>query len=257
MKLLLSPAKKQDFYFDYSAVMCSQRRFAAQSEQLVKVLRQYNHQDLASLMHISGDLAELNSKRYQDFAFNGSSAATLAPAVLAFQGDVYRGLQAAEMNAAQQQTLQQQVRILSGLYGVLRPFDLIQPYRLEMKTKLATDQGKHLYAFWGAMLAEILNEDLQDESDPVVINLASQEYFKAIDLAVLNARVIHVDFKVDKGNGPKIIGIYAKRARGLMARYAVLQNVKDPQHLQSFDLDGYVFAVKESDDSRFVFIKQL
>jgi len=253
MLFLLSPAKSLDYESPLPAgLQPSQPLFTDQSQQLIEVLRQQSPQDIASLMSLSDKLAALNVARYE--AWSPSHTPDNArPAVLAFNGDVYEGLQAHSLSPEALQWAQQHLAILSGLYGVLRPLDALQPYRLEMGTRLATPAGKDLYQFWGARIAEHLNQRLQADVTPVIVNLASQEYFKSVQRKVLKARVIECVFEDWKGGQYKIISFHAKRARGLMARYAITQRVNLPQQLEGFALEGYAFVPASSEPDRLVF----
>ncbi len=231
-------------------------QFAAQSAELIEVLRPKSPQQIAELMDLSDALAALNVARYAAWTpkFTAKNA---KQAILAFNGDVYDGLDAKSLSAEALSWAQQHVCILSGLYGVLRPLDRMQPYRLEMGTALANPKGKNLYAFWGAQIAEHLNQKLAKDTTPVIVNLASQEYFKAVDLKTLKARVIECVFEDYKGGQYKIISFFAKRARGLMARYATLNQINHPDGLRGFDLDGYAFAPAASSPDRLVFRRKL
>ena len=231
-------------------------QFAAQSAELIEVLRLKSPQQIAELMDLSDALAALNVARYAAWTpkFTAKNA---KQAILAFNGDVYDGLDAKSLSAEALSWAQQHVCILSGLYGVLRPLDRMQPYRLEMGTALANPKGKNLYAFWGAQIAEHLNQKLAKDTTPVIVNLASQEYFKAVDLKTLKARVIECVFEDYKGGQYKIISFFAKRARGLMARYATLNQINHPDGLRGFDLDGYAFAPAASSPDRLVFRRKL
>ena len=203
-------------------------------------------------MSLSDPLAALNVARYQTFRPR-FTAANSRQALLAFNGDVYEGLAARTLEPEDLQWAQDHVCILSGLYGMLRPLDRIQPYRLEMGTRLATDAGSNLYQFWGSRIAEHLNKRLRAHTTPVVVNLASQEYFKVVDTKALKARVVECVFEDWKGGTYKIISFHAKRARGLMARYAVTHRLATPHALQGFDLEGYTFAPAASEPERLVF----
>ena len=253
MLFLLSPAKSLDYDSPIPAQLPhTLPQFLPQSQALIDVLRTLAPQDIASLMSISDKLAALNVARYA--AWNPTFTANNArQCVLAFNGDVYEGLRAATLTAKDLDWAQQHLCILSGLYGVLRPLDWMQPYRLEMGTRLATDHGSNLYQFWGSRIAEHLNQRLQADITPVVINLASQEYFKAVDLKQLKARVIECVFEDFKGGKYKIISFHAKRARGLMARYAITQRITRPAQLQQFDVEGYAYAPEVSAPDRWVF----
>ena len=216
------------------------------------MLRRQSPAQIASLMKLSDALASLNVARYEAWSPR-ATARNARQAVLAFNGDVYEGLQARTLTAADLDWLQQHLCILSGLYGVLRPLDWMQPYRLEMGTALATERGPNLYRFWGPRIADYLNQRLAGQKTPIVVNLASQEYFKAVDRKVLQARVIDCVFEDYKGGGYKIISFHAKRARGLMMRYAAQHRISSPQKLQGFDLEGYAFAPAASEPDRLVF----
>jgi cytoplasmic iron level regulating protein YaaA (DUF328/UPF0246 family) len=252
MLFLLSPAKSLDFEPPASDAPHSQPLFVAQSTELIGLLRAKSAQEIASLMSLSDTLAGLNVARYAAWRprFTAKNA---KQAVLAFNGDVYDGLDAKSLAAADLDWLQRQLCILSGLYGVLRPLDDMQPYRLEMGTRLANAQGHNLYQFWGTQIAAYLNTRLQADLSPVVVNLASQEYFKSVDLKTLKARVIECVFEEQRGDHYKVISFYAKRARGLMARYAATQRVVTPRQLEGFDAEGYAFDASASRPERLVF----
>ncbi|MDD2925166.1 peroxide stress protein YaaA [Rhodoferax sp.] len=252
MLFLLSPAKSLDFDTPPGDVPHSQPLFVPQAAELMGILKQKSPQDIASLMGLSDALAGLNVARYQAWAPK-FTARNAKQAVLAFNGDVYEGLDAKTLSADQLAWAQDHVCILSGLYGVLRPLDYIQPYRLEMGTALTNARGKNLYAFWGTQMADYLNQRLRSEVAPVVVNLASQEYFKAVDTRVLKARVVDCVFEDFKGGQYKIISFHAKRARGLMARFAATQRVVLPEQLKAFDGEGYAFAAEVSVPNRLVF----
>ena len=256
MLFLLSPAKSLDYETPVGDVPHTLPQFAAQSAELIEVLRPKSPQQIAELMDLSDALAALNVARYAAWTpkFTAENA---KQAILAFNGDVYDGLDAKSLSAEALSWAQQHVCILSGLYGVLRPLDRMQPYRLEMGTALANPKGKNLYAFWGAQIAEHLNQKLAKDTTPVIVNLASQEYFKAVDLKTLKARVIECVFEDYKGGQYKIISFFAKRARGLMARYATLNQVNHPDGLRAFDMDGYAFAPAASSPDRLVFRRKL
>ena len=253
MLILLSPAKSLDYDTPLpSGLAHSLPTFRAESAQLIEVLRQKSPQDIASLMKISDTLAALNVARYEAWSPK-FSARNARQALLAFNGDVYEGLDARTLAPDDLDWAQQHLAILSGLYGVLRPLDWMQPYRLEMGTRLATPVGQTLYQFWGPRIAQHLNTCQQDEDSPVVLNLASQEYFKSVDRKQLRARVVECVFEDWKNGTWKIISFHAKRARGLMARYAITQRITTPRLLEGFDLDGYAFAPASSDADRLVF----
>jgi cytoplasmic iron level regulating protein YaaA (DUF328/UPF0246 family) len=234
--------------------------FVKQSSELIDILKEKSPQDIASLMHLSDALSALNVARYQAWRpkFTAQNA---KQAVLAFNGDVYEGLDAKSLAPADLAWAQDHVAILSGLYGVLRPLDWMQPYRLEMGTALTNDKGSNLYKFWGSQIADYLNAHLKalvaKASEPILVNLASQEYFKAVDRKALQARVIECVFEDYKGGKYKIISFNAKRARGLMARYAVTHRVTTPKGLQGFDAEGYAFDAAVSEPDRLVFRRKL
>jgi len=253
MLLLLSPAKSLDYATPLpEGWPHSTPCFIAQSSALIALLRSRSPQQIAALMHLSAPLAALNAERYQAWRPR-CSASNSRQALLAFDGDVYEGLQARTLSAPDLDWAQQHLAILSGLYGVLRPLDRIQPHRLEMGTRLATAAGGNLYQFWGRQIAEHLNHRLHDDPDPVLVNLASQEYFKAVDRKALNARVVECVFEDFKGGAYKIISFYAKRARGLMARHAITHRLSRPRQLEGFGLGGYAYAPAASDPERLVF----
>ena len=253
MLFLLSPAKSLDYDTPLPEGLPHTRpAFVPEAGQLIEVLRAKSPQQVASLMSISDALAALNVARYA--AWRPRFTATNArQAVMAFNGDVYEGLQAQTLSGDDLDWAQQHLAILSGLYGVLRPLDLMQPYRLEMGTRLATDAGANLYRFWGTRIAEHLNQRLAQDISPVVVNLASQEYFKSVDRKALKARVIECVFEDYKGGQYKIISFYAKRTRGLMARYVIERRVTTPRQLEGFDLEGYALHPAGSTPERLVF----
>ena len=253
MLTIISPAKTLDFESKPGTDCHTQPKFLAQSQALIDELQQLSVSGIATLMKLSDKLAGLNSARFQTwkqpFDLDNSKQA-----VLAFKGDVYSGLDADTIDQEGLDFAQQHLRILSGLYGVLKPLDLIQPYRLEMGTQLANSKGKNLYQFWGGQLrTEIESEASQ--SDAVVVNLASNEYFKVLEAKKLNIKVITPVFKDLKGGRYKIISFYAKKARGLMSRYIIDHRINDPEQLKSFDRDGYRFSAEMSNGVDWVFIR--
>lgn len=256
MLIVLSPAKSLDYDTPPTTDVHTTPAFVPRSAELIELLKKLSPAEIGSLMSISDPLAVLNVNRYASWSRKFTSK-NAKQAVLAFNGDVYEGLDAASLNAKQLDYLQGHVRILSGLYGMLRPLDLMQPYRLEMGTRLANAHGKDLYAFWGGEITEAINAELATQKTPVLVNLASEEYFKVVKPKLLKAQVISPVFEDWKGGKYKIISFYAKRARGLMARYAALKNISQPDKLKAFDLDGYVFAPEASSDSSWVFRRKL
>ncbi|HQS30432.1 MAG: peroxide stress protein YaaA [Polaromonas sp. 39-63-203] len=248
MLFLLSPAKSLDYDSPLPPLAHSEPLFTRQSATLIDVLKTKSAQQISTLMHLSDALSQLNVARYQAWSPT-FTAQNSRQAALAFNGDVYGGLDARTLNAAQLGWAQDHLCILSGLYGVLRPLDRMQPYRLEMGTALATGQGKNLYQFWGAQIAEHLNE----RAAPVIVNLASEEYFKAVDRKTLKARVVTCVFEEFKGGAYKIISFHAKRARGLMARYAIEKKALTVKKLEGFSAEGYRFDAAVSAPDRLVF----
>lgn len=256
MLFLLSPAKSLDYDTPAGDVPHTQPLFTQQSAELIEILREKSPQDIAELMDLSDQLSGLNVARYQAWSPK-FTARNSKQAVLAFNGDVYEGLDAKTLKPADLAWAQEHLCILSGLYGVLRPLDWMQPYRLEMGTRLPNAHGSNLYKFWGSTIADYLNERQAGEATPVVVNLASQEYFKAVDRKALKARVIECVFEDWKGGKYKIISFLAKRARGLMARYASTHRLTKPSQLERFDLEGYVFEPAASEPDRLVFRRKI
>lgn len=252
MLLVISPAKALDFETPPITEVFTQPDFLPRAAMLIKQLRTLSPQQLSQLMNISDALAHLNVARYASWK-RPFKPANAKQAVLAFNGDVYDGLDAAHLNPRQLEYAQQHLRILSGLYGVLRPLDLIQPYRLEMGTRLANAKGKDLYAFWGDTITQALNRVLQENQDTVLVNLASEEYFKAVRSKLLNARIITPVFQELKNGQYKIISFMAKRARGLMVRYAIEHQLKQPEALKKFAVDGYQFMPADSNATHWMF----
>jgi cytoplasmic iron level regulating protein YaaA (DUF328/UPF0246 family) len=252
MLMVISPAKTLDFDSPAHSTRTSQPDFLQHSAELIAILRQQSPAQLANLMSISDTLSVLNAGRFNDWAppFTQQNA---KQAVLAFLGDVYEGLDAASLDQASLDWLQEHLRILSGLYGCLRPLDLMQPYRLEMGTRLANARGKDLYAFWGTIISQALQQALATEPQPALINLASAEYFKAVKPAALKARVITPVFQEQKNGQYKIVSFHAKRARGLMVRWATEQRVDDPEQLKAFDSEGYAYDQQASDTDHWFF----
>lgn len=259
MLLLLSPAKKLDYDSSVRTTLHTQPLFVEQSSQLIQVLKKKSATEIAGLMKLSDALAKLNVERYAAWepTFNQVNS---RQAMLAFNGDVYEGLNAPSLSDAQLKWAQDHVALLSGLYGVLRPLDLMQPYRLEMGTRLPTSKGKTLYDFWGAGIAQYLNSHFEKQAEgktrkapPVVLNLASEEYFKAVDIKTLQARVVQCVFQDFKNGAWKIISFHAKRARGLMARYVIEHKINDPAKLHGFDSEGYAFEASMSTPDKLVF----
>ncbi|RZJ43652.1 MAG: peroxide stress protein YaaA, partial [Brevundimonas sp.] len=252
MLIVLSPAKRLDFTDAQVEVEATQPRFAADTASLSRTTRNLNQADLRRLMSISADLAKLNQQRFK--AFDPEAEGAL-PAALAFAGDVYQGLAARELKTADLTWAQDRIRILSGLYGLLRPLDAIQPYRLEMGTRLKTRRGESLYDFWGDRIAKQLNADAEGQADPTLVNLASQEYFHAADRKALKLPVVTPHFYESKSGERKIISFFAKRARGTMARYAIDERIDRAEGLKGFDRDGYRFDKTASNDTDWIFTR--
>ncbi|MFJ1301164.1 peroxide stress protein YaaA [Pseudomonadota bacterium AL_CKDN230030165-1A_HGKHYDSX7] len=252
MLFLLSPAKKLDYDTPVKTELHTQPLFVDQAAALIKVLKTKSADDIGELMSLSPALSELNVSRYAAWkkTFTLDNA---RQAVLAFNGDVYEGLEAPSLSERQLEWAQDHVVILSGLYGALRPLDLMQPYRLEMGTRLENPKGKNLYEYWGTGVADYLNTRQEGQKTPVVINLASEEYFKVVDKKVLKARVVQCVFQDWKGGDWKVISFHAKRARGLMARYAITHKITKPEGLQAFDSEGYAFDAGVSSADKLVF----
>lgn len=252
MLIVLSPAKTLDYETPVDVAKATQPDFIPRSAELVSVLREMPPAAIASLMKISDPLAQLNAARFASWSetFNRNNA---RQALLAFNGDVYDGLDARSLNRQQLDWAQRHLRILSGLYGLLRPLDLMQPYRLEMGTRLPNPHGRDLYAFWGDEITQALNRALATAKAPALVNLASEEYFKSVRPALLDVPVITPLFEDWKGGRYKIISLFAKRARGMMARYAIEHAITDPEQLKRFDADGYAFDVAASGPLKWVF----
>lgn len=255
MIIVLSPSKRQDFESKIKIQETSKLRLKDKTLKLVDELKKYDPEKLAKLMKISEDLSILNFQRYQKFQANFTNQ-NAKPAIYAFKGDVYRDIEAESYTKDEINFAQKHLRTLSGLYGLLRPLDLIQPYRLEMKTKLKVDKSENLYEFWGDDITKLLNEDLKNAKSKYLINLASEEYFKSINEKQLNAKVINIVFKEKKLNkDPQIIAIYSKIARGTMANYIIKNKITDPEDLKKFNIDNYIFDAKSSNKDELTFIR--
>jgi cytoplasmic iron level regulating protein YaaA (DUF328/UPF0246 family) len=252
MLFLLSPAKALDYDTPSGHVPHSQPLFVRQAAELVAVMREKSPQQIASLMKLSDALSGLNVARYAAWSPT-FSASNSKQAALAFNGDAYQGLDAKTLGDSQLAWAQNHVCILSGLYGVLRPLDRMQPYRLEMGTALVTERGRNLYQFWGTQIADYLNQRAAAEVSPVIVNLASEEYFKAVDRRALKAHVVTCVFEEWRGDRYKIISFMAKRARGLMVRYAIENGLATVEKLKGFEAQGYGFDAGASSVDRLVF----
>ena len=255
MFFVLSPAKNLNEKDPSPVSSFTLPDLLPEAEILMQELRQLAPQQIAELMHVSDKIALLNAERNAAWhtPFTPENA---KQAVFMFNGDVYEGIAADTLKPEQIDYLQQHVRLLSGLYGVLRPLDLMQPYRLEMGTAFANSRGKNLYEFWGDKITDLLNQTLKQADSDVLINLASQEYFKSVNTKKLNARLITPIFKDEKNGKYKIISFYAKRARGLMVRYAAKHGITDPEMLKNFDYEGYSFNEAASNEAEWVFMRE-
>lgn len=255
MFFVLSPAKNLNEKDPSPVSSFTLPDLLPEAEILMQELRQLAPQQIAELMHVSDKIALLNAERNAAWhtPFTPENA---KQAVFMFNGDVYEGIAADTLKPEQIDYLQQHVRLLSGLYGVLRPLDLMQPYRLEMGTAFANSRGKNLYEFWGDKITDLLNQTLKQADSDVLINLASQEYFKSVNTKKLNARLITPIFKDEKNGKYKIISFYAKRARGLMVRYAAEHSITEPEILKNFDYEGYSFNEAASNEAEWVFMRE-
>lgn len=254
MLIVVSPAKKLDYDTPSIAKQGSLPDFVDQSQLLIDQLRQYSAMDLAELMKLSMNLAELNFDRYEQWQQQVDETSG-KPCVLAFKGDVYQGLDADSFSDEDLAYAQDHLRILSGLYGLLRPLDLMRPYRLEMGTRLPNARGKNLYEFWGSRITDAINRQLAAQGDDVLINLASNEYFKSVKPKEVVGRIITPQFKEKKNGSYKMIGVYAKKARGLLSRYILLNRLSDVEALKGFDEEGYVFNSALSTADNWVFTR--
>ena len=255
MLAIISPAKKLKFETRDPSLDSSQPVFPKDTDQLISVARKLTRADLRQMMKISDNLADLNFQRFQTFSKSPNENET-KQAVMAFAGDTYTGLEADTLTKKDLAFAQNNLLILSGLYGLLKPHDLIQPYRLEMGRKLKTKRGETIYAFWGDRIAKQLDHQLEGHKQPIIINLASNEYFKAAKTKALKARVINMVFKEQKGDEFKIIGLFAKRARGAMARYMIQNRIENPEKLKAFAQNGYKHRPAMSNDDHWVFTRK-
>lgn len=254
MLVVISPAKNLEFERPLPIKKHTKAALLDRSESLIATLKTMAPHELSHLMGISDKLGELNYQRYQDWSlpFKPSNARASA---LAFNGDVYAGLDAYSFTSDDFVFAQNHLRILSGLYGLLRPLDLIQPYRLEMGTKLSNSEGENLYAYWRQSITALLNKQLNNVDHPVLVNLASNEYFKAVDTKALKARVITPVFKEYKNGDYKVVSFFAKKARGLMSRYIIQRRLEDSKNLTKFNLEGYKYSREHSNDSTLTFLR--
>ncbi|MCW8956906.1 MAG: peroxide stress protein YaaA [Gammaproteobacteria bacterium] len=255
MLVVISPAKTLDYKTPAKTQSFTTPDYLDQSQILIDRLRQLSSLDISELMNVSSKIANLNFDRYEAWqsCFNQQNA---KQAVLAFKGDVYTGLDADNLSVQDLKHAQKHLRILSGLYGLLRPLDLMMPYRLEMGTRLDNERGKNLYEFWGMEITKALNEQLETLKSECLINLASIEYFKSVKSSHINGRVITPAFKEYKNGQYKMIGVYAKKARGLLSRYIIENRLSDPNDIRAFDWEGYVFNPSQSSNEQWVFTRR-
>lgn len=255
MLVVISPAKTLDFETPARTSLASMPGLLDDSAELIKALRQYSPAQLSELMGLSDKLATLNSTRYEawQLPFTPDNA---KQALLAFRGDVYQGLDADNLSEEDDRFAQEHLRILSGLYGLLKPLDLIQPYRLEMGTSLNNDRGKDLYQFWGSRITDLLNEELDTGRYDTLINLASNEYFKVLQPKQLNAQIITPVFKDRKNDKYKVISFFAKKARGMMTRFIIQNRIEQAEGIKEFDTGGYRFNPDFSSENEWVFTRE-
>lgn len=252
MLALISPAKTLDYESALPTDLHTLPRLLVQSQQLVDLSRKLSASEIANLMSVSEKIAQLNVARFHDWNAD-LNFANARQAIYAFKGDVYTGLDAYSLSKADIDFAQQHLRMLSGLYGVLRPLDLMMPYRLEMGTKLSNMRGHNLYAFWGEQITQLINQDLQNSNASVLLNLASDEYYKSVKPSQINAEIIKPVFLDQKNGQYKVISFYAKKARGLMARYMIENKIKKVEDLTEFQGDGYYFDADSSLQGELVF----
>ena len=252
MLITLSPSKGQDFETPSLSKTHSKPGSLKDSELLIKELRRIKQQDIQELMSVSENIAKLTADRYKAFKtpFTPKNA---KQAIFAFKGDVYSGIDIEQYKEADLKYAQDHLRILSGLYGCLRPLDLIQPYRLEMKTKLKNARGDNLYQFWGDRITDALNKELEKQKQPVLVNLASNEYFKSVKPTRLKGRLLNINFKETKDGKTRVVAIFAKRARGMMADYILRNRIETPEDIKKFKEAGYRFSKELSDDKQWTF----
>jgi hypothetical protein len=252
MLITLSPSKGQDFETPALSKTCSKPEALKDSVLLIRELRKIKQQDIQQLMNVSENIARLTADRYKSFntPFTPKNA---KQAIFAFKGDVYSGIEIEKYKEADLVYAQNHLRILSGLYGCLRPLDLIQPYRLEMKTKLHNVRGENLYQFWGDRITDELNKELDKQKQPVLVNLASNEYFKSVKPRQLKGRLLNINFKETKHGKTRVVAIFAKRARGMMTDYILRNRIEKPEDIKKFKMGGYRFRKELSDDRQWTF----
>ena len=255
MLIILSPAKTLDLDTPFKAPASTQPEFLGDTRKLVKILRTYDTAGLTSLMQTSAAISGINVARYKSWKTPFSDA-NARPAIFTFKGDVYTGLEADTFSKADLAWAQDHLRILSGLYGALRPLDLMQAYRLEMGTALANERGKDLYAFWGDKVSKAITRDLKAQGDDVLVNLASNEYSNVLQKKALNARIVAPVFKDFSSGQYRVLSFFAKKARGQMAAWILKQRCTDPEQLAGFNLDGYGYSMKDSTPDKPVFLRR-
>ncbi len=254
MHIIISPAKSLDFKSEAPQTQNSDIRLPKQATKIASELKKYKADQLKSLMKVSDQLAQLNYGRYQDWQYPFDETNVKA-ALFAFKGDVYAGMDAYSFSGEDIEFANAKLRILSGLYGLLRPLDNIMPYRLEMGTKLSVGKSKNLYAVWGDEITKLLEQDMEEANSEVLINLASNEYFKAINTKLFGKRIVTPVFKDWKNGQYKVISFFAKKARGLMTRFVIQNRIEDPDQLLAFNEDGYYFKADMSNDKELVFVR--
>jgi len=255
MLLVISPAKTLDYDTPPTTQVFSQPAYLADAQALISRARKYSSADIADIMKVSAKIADLNVERFEQW-HTPFTPANAKQAVLAFKGDVYSGLDASSFNEADFSFAQAHLRILSGLYGLLRPLDLMQAYRLEMGRKIDNERGKNLYEFWGDKIAEGLNVQLESLASRYLVNLASNEYLKSVKLNTLQAEIITPEFKDYKNGQYKMMGVYAKKARGMLSRYVIQNQITDPEAMKAFNQDGYLFNEEMSAGNTWVFARR-
>ncbi len=254
MKIIISPAKTLDFEKKYPSASHSMPVFIKESETLIKQLQKLSVKDILSMMDISEKLAQLNYTRFSDWhlPFTTENA---KQAIFAFRGDVYDGFDADTLHENELESTQKRLRILSGLYGLLKPLDLIQPYRLEMGSKFENNKSKNLYEFWGESISKQLNNEMKESGDKILLNLASNEYFKAIHPQKIKSKIITAHFKEEKNGKYSIVSFYAKKARGMMSRFIIENEIEKIEDIKAFDLENYSLNERLSNESNYVFTR--
>ena len=254
MLAILSPAKTLDYETPLTISKSTQPDFNSESQELISTLREFAPAEISSLMKISDNLAELNHRRYAEWQTQADTT-NARPAIFAFKGDVYQGLDAQTLAARDVNFAQKHLRVLSGLHGLLRPLDLIQPYRLEMGTRLTTRRGSNLYKFWGDKITDSINQALAQQTSKVLVNLASNEYYQVIQPERIEGRILTINFKELRDGKYRFVSFSAKKARGLMARYMIDKRIIRPNQLRQFDVDGYAFNEALSSNDEWIFTR--